>query len=298
MESFLSALFSEVIACAALIRNMLVICVLSALLKNLTESFKNKAVGELGFYVCYVVLVIVLLTAFQTAVDLTRGVITTLAGMMQASIPLLISLLVMSGAAGSAYAFSPALVFAVNAVSVLVGGVIAPLAVLGASVEIVNYLTEKEILKNFAALLKKLCTWSLRGVTVGFAAVLTLQKISAPILNNVVARSAKAAAGAAPVVGDMLAGAWDMVLVWASAVKSGVLVALVVAVAAACAVPLVKLVALIFIFKAAAALAQPVCDERVVKCIDSIAGFSLLLLGCLAAVAAMYVLAVVILLSF
>ena len=62
-------------------------------------------------------------------------------------------------------------------------------------------------------------------------------------MDNVAARTAKSAVNAVPVVGDILTGAVDIVTYWTSAVRSGVAVALIIAVAAALIVPAAKLAA-------------------------------------------------------
>ena len=297
LTAFLSMLFREVRANMSLLRNLLVICLLSALLKNLTESFQNKGVGELGFYVCYMLLVTVLFSAFFTAASLASDVIRTLALLMQASIPLLISLMIMSGTVGAAAFFSPTLAFAVNTITIFVDGVLTPLIILSACIQIVSSMTEKQLLTNFAALLKNICTWGLRGIAAVFVAVLGLQRITAPILTNAAARSARAALSAAPVVGGVLNSAWDVVFVWAEAAKSGVMVAFIITIILACLAPALQMLALALLFKLTAALIQPICDERLITCLNEIGGFVFLLLGCLVTVMVMFILSVVILLA-
>ncbi len=298
LAALLSGLFSEITANGALMGNLLFLCVISAVLRNLTESFDSKGVGELGFYVCYVAIILVMLSAFHTAVVMTGETIALMASFMEGSIPLVLTLMVASGMVGAPLVFSPTLIFAVTFITTFIKGLLTPMVTLGALMEIVNYISEKEILSHFSGLIKNICNWSLKIVTFLFVSVLTLQRLTAPLITNLVAKSARTAVNVVPVVGKMINGAWDMVLIWAQAIKGGVLAAFVVTTVTLCAVPVLKLLALIFIFKATAAIIQPVCDERIVKCLGSVGSYSLLLLGCLVAVMAMFVSAMVVLLSF
>ncbi len=298
LVSFLYMLFGEIYQCGGLMRNLLVISILSALLKNLTESFKNKSVGELAFYISYVVLIMVLFTAFNTAVVVTRDLILSLSGLMESSIPLLTALVLMSGNVSSGFTFSPLFIIVINIISIFIKSFLAPFIILAAAMQIVNYLTEKEILNNFSNLLKSICIWTLTGIAFLFVSVLSLQKVSAPILNNMVGKTAKATIGVIPIVGNVMNGAVEMVAFWAQGLKSGVMVGLIIVIALLCAFPVIKILALIFIFKLSAAIIQPISDQRIVKCIDAIGSFSLILLGCCVTVIVMFMLSVVIMLSF
>ncbi len=298
LNSFLSLLFKEIKENAGLLRNLLVICALCALLKNLTNSFDKNAASELGFYVCYIIVIMVLFNALFSALSYTKDLIQTLAGFMQASIPLLMTLIIMSGTVGAPLLYNPTMIFAVNIITFFINGFLTQLIVCGAAINIINYISEKEILKNFSELIKTVCDWSLKIIAFLFVSILTLQKITAPIMQNLVTKSAKAAIKAVPVLGDVINGAWDMVFVWAGAIKSGIMVAFVVAVVLICAFPVIKLLTLIFIFKITAALIQPISDERITKCINTIADYIFLLLGCLVTVVIMFILSVLILLSF
>ena len=298
MDGAFLLIAGELTAQFALMRNLFVIAVLSALLKNLTGSFQNKGVGELGFYVCYIALVGVIFQSFGMAASAMRDLIGTLTGIMEACLPLMISLIVMTGNIGGAYAFHPLVMFAVNVGASVIKNFIVPVIMLGAGVHIVNYLTEQEIISKFAALIKLGAATALKAIVIVFAGVLGLQRLSAPILDNLAMRTAKSATGAVPVVGDMLTGAMDTVLGFAHAAKSGVSVAIIIAALMACALPVLRILVLIAVYKFTAAAIQPVCDKRICECIDAIASFSLLLLGAGVSVCVMFLFSVMIMLSF
>jgi len=159
-------------------------------------------------------------------------------------------------------------------------------------------LVEKEMFTNLGELIRDFAKWALKGVVIIFLGVLSLQKISAPILNNLAVRAAKATAGAVPMVGGMLSGAMDTVILWGMAAKSGVLVALIITVTAACILPLTKILALFIVYRLTGAIVQPICDKRIAECIESIGDFCSLILSAGAIVSIMFVVSAVIMLSF
>ncbi len=298
INEFFNILFHEIFVNGRLIRDLLLIAMISAVLRIFTESFSNKTVSTLGFYVCYVVLILVLFASFKLAVDVGSDLVHAVSSIMQASLPLMVGMLIMSGSVASAYAFHPIVVLVINLIAMFVTYVLLPVLILGATLQIVNYLTEKDILSKFSELIKKSVTVSITGITLVFLTVLTLQRISAPILNTFAVKTAKATLKSIPVVGNLISGATDTVIFWGQAAKSGALVALILIIIIICAVPVIKLLAMVFIYKMIAALVQPVCDERIVKCIDSIGSFTMLLTGSSVTVVVMFLFAIMIMLSF
>jgi stage III sporulation protein AE len=301
-EGILSAawrlLFQELYANAGLMRNLIILGILCAVLKTLTDAYKDKEVGELAFYAVYIVIVIVLVTSFGVVTDIVNGLVDMLSTLMSAAIPLMISLLVMSGNAAGAYALNPLMIFTANLITAFVKNILTPVIIMGAAIQLINYIVERDVLSRLTELLKSAVSWGIKGIALLYAAVISLQRISLPLVNNLAVRTGKAAMKAVPVVGGILDGTLDTVLYWTSSVKSGVLAALIAVVALACAVPVVKAVAVILAYKLTAALIQPVSDPRVVKCIDSVGAYSSLLLQAGLIVVAMFVYTIVILLSF
>lgn len=297
-NSILRTLFRELFLNGRLMMNLLVVGILGALLKTLTDSFQNKGAGELGFYAGYIVIVMLLFASFRLAVDVSRGLITTLAGIMQASIPLMLGLLVLTGNVTGAAAFHPAMIFAVNIISLVIESFILPAIVFAAILRLVNYMGNRDMLTKLADFAKTSISWVLKSILAVFMLVLSLQRVSAPILNNLALKTARFTVGSLPVVGDLLSGTMDSVLYWSTAAKNGVMVALVVGVIIVCALPLIKIAALFVAFKLTAGVMQPVCDERIIKCIDGVADFIALLVWASVTVVVMFLFALMIILSF
>jgi len=297
-EWVLRHFFEEVFLNAALIRQILLVAIISALIRCLSDSFKTKAVGELGFYVSYILIVATVFASFQVSLGILNNLVMQATGMMEASIPLMLSLTAMSGNISSAALLNPILFMGVTIMARFVTHVFIPIVTAAAVLHVVNQLVEGEIFSKAVALMKKGSMLALKFMVFLFLSLLALQKLSAPIVNNLALRTARAAAGAVPVVGGALNSAMDTVINLSAAARSGVLVALIIVVCVAVAVPLLKLLSFMFIYKAAAALIQPVCDKRLVNCLDGLGDFIGMLLGAGVLVAVMFIFSAVILLSF
>ena len=290
-------IFYEVITHIGLMQQLIFVAILAALLKILTDSFDTKSAGELGFYVCYITLVTIMFSSFRLAMTIATDMINSVTQLVQLSVPVLISLVLMSGNVTGAYVYNGLLLGGINIINVVIIAVVMPLIAFVATIQVVNYLTESELLQNMSDLVHKIVNWGTKTLAVGFISILAVQRVSAPIMNNLAVRGMRATVGAVPVVGGVLSGAVDSVLYFAGATKSGVIIAIVLTIVYICLVPLAKLTAIMFIYKFVAAIVQPICDKRIVKCMNVVGKYTALLLGVSVMVAVMFSVALIMLVS-
>ncbi|MDR1000541.1 MAG: stage III sporulation protein AE [Clostridiales bacterium] len=281
-----------------LMRNLILISVLSAILKLLSDSFKNKQAGEMGFYVSFMAVVMVLLASFQTTLSIITTLVATASNVMTAALPIMFGVLLISGKLAGAAAFSPIFAVTIEGLSLCVRFLLLPVIQFGAMMEIVSCISAKSKLTNFTKLIRKVVGYALKGIALLFLTVLSLQKISSPIINSTALKVAKSGAAAIPVVGGMVSGAMDAVLFWGQAASSGLMVALVITLTVVCSASLIKILALLLMYKVTAALVQPVADDRIVKCIDAVGSFCVLLFEAGVVVVVMFIVSVAIMLAF
>ncbi|MCL2399239.1 MAG: stage III sporulation protein AE [Defluviitaleaceae bacterium] len=296
-EGILRIFFDELWVNGALIRQLLLIAVLSALIRCLSDSFKNKSVSELSFYVSYILIIATVFASFRMSTGILMDMVRQATGMMEASVPLMISLMAMSGNVTGATVLHPMLFLGLTLMTRFIAYVYIPLVTGAAALHIVNLLAEGDVLGKYVSLAKEGADILLKFLVFLFLSLLALQKVSAPIIDNLVLRTAKSVAGAVPVVGGALNSAMNTVIYLSSAARSGVLVALVIVICIAVAVPLLKLLVFMFVYKITSAVVQPIADDRIVKCLDGLGDFTGMLLGAGVLVAVMFIFTCVLMLT-
>ncbi len=287
-------IFTELFENGSLIKSLIIIALLSALLKSLTDSFKNKSVGELGFYVCYVIIAGVLFSSFYIAVGIVGDVNNFCYSFIEALLPMLTGLWIMSGNVSAAALLNSVMLFMFSFFITFIKVVIIPAVIMTCIICVLNNLSDKPMLGNAVELSKKIISFAIKGVTGLFLGILGLQSISAPLVNSALVGTVKSSTKLIPVVGSMVSGAVETALVWGKAARSGVFVAAIVMLIIVCIVPIIKLVAISLTYKLVAAVIQPVCDPRLVKCIDAVGSFTVTLMGCCIAVLILFVFSVMI----
>jgi stage III sporulation protein AE len=292
-QTLLTKLFRELAANAHLMGKLLFLAVLCALLQNLQNSFDKSAISLLAYSICYIFLMVIALTAFYNALSLARNTVGTMVGFMEALLPVLISLLAGVGAVTSAALFSPLMLFVISTVSVVVQDVVLPLLFLAAVLQCVNFFSDQYKLTNLSGLFRQAGMATLGLTLVVFIGVITIQGVAGGVADGLALRTAKyATATFIPVVGKMFADTVELVMGASLLLKNAIGLFGIATVLTLCALPLIKLVSLIVVIKIAGALVQPMGDEKMAKCLDSMGDNLLLVFGGVLTVALMFFLAI------
>jgi len=286
-------LLKEVYRNIDILIKLTVLVVFCAILKNLQASFLSENVGELAFYACYVVIVSVVVVSLNTALSLGTGIIDNMVDFMHATIPVLITLLVSGGNVASGSAFQPILIMIVEIAATIFKNALLPLVFLSTVLSIVDNISDKIQISKLAAFLKQICVWGIGLILSIFIGVIAIQGSVGAVVDGVTSKTAKFAIGAMiPVAGKYLADAADTVIGCTLLIKNAAGIAAMVGIIAICVVPLLKIAALIVLYRLTAMFIEPISEKRITKCISDIANSLTLILGVAASVAFMFLIAI------
>ena len=294
----LKYLFSEIYQNLHILLKLVVLIILCAVLRNLQTSFLSDNIGEVAFYVCYIIVVSLLLISFNTAMKLSLDVIDGMIGFMYATMPVLITLLVSGGNITSGAVFQPTMIMLVEVSATIIKNIFIPLIFLSAILSIVNNISDKVQITKLTGLLKQITGWMLGIILTVFIAIITIQGSLGATVDGVTSKTAKFAISTfVPVAGKYLADAADTVIGCTLLIKNAAGVAVMIGIIAICLVPLLKIAALVLIYKAAGALVEPISDKRMSSCINDVAGSIVYVLGIAASVTFIFLLTVTAIIS-
>ena len=291
-QALVAYFWGAVVVNLRLLGQLVVLSAVAAVLANLQAAYEGETVGRTAWTVAYLVILALGIGGFRTAVGVSRGAITDLLSYMLSLLPLLAGLCVSAGAVTTAGILSPAMIVAVHTVSVLVADVVVPLMVFAVVLEVASNLGEPARLTRLADLFRSLATGTLGVLLAVFLGVTAVSGAAAAVSDGITVRTAKFLTGSfIPVVGKMFSDAVEVVVGTSLLVKSVVGLAGLFALVLTVALPLIKLVVLILVYKLAAALVQPLGAGLVADTLASM-GHGLVLVGlATAAVALMFFLA-------
>ncbi|HHX75186.1 MAG TPA: stage III sporulation protein AE [Firmicutes bacterium] len=278
-----------------LLGKLLFLAVVAALLKNLEKAFANENIADLTQAIVYLVLIVIAMQSFGVAVTLGRETVDKMADLILAVIPLLLALLAALGSLASAAIFRPLIVFAVNFFASLTRDVVFPLIYLTTILSIVNYFSPRVTVSKLADLLKNVAVWGMGLSMTIFVGLMTIHGVASSVGDAVTIRTAKFAAGAfLPVVGGLLSDAVETVAGATLILKNTVHVAGVFILFFLVIFPLIKILALVFIYKLAAAIIQPLGNTSLCDSLNTMGNCLALVFAAVAVVSVIFYLGITI----
>ncbi len=290
--------FKELYQNIGILIRITVLVVICALLKNLQADFMSEGAGRIAFFVCYVVTVSILLVSFGTVINMGVGIIDNMVGFMYATIPVLLALLISGGNITAGGIMHPILLLIVETAATLIRNVFVPLIFMSNILMIVNNISDKIQLTRLVNLIKQIVSWALGIMMTVFIIAVTLQGSLGAVIDGATQKAAKFAISTfIPIVGKTLADAADTVIGCTLLIKNAAGAAAMIGILLICIVPLLKIIAMVGLFKAASALLEPISETRITNCINDVAGSMLHIFALTAAVAVMFIISVTALIS-
>ena len=289
MNMVLGSLFREVADLLYLLRIMLVVAVLSGFFRGLSSSFSSSKAAHVGFLVNYVLVISLIFASFYVAVGVMQTMARNVLALLAAATPIIIAVLAASGYVAPAAGFAPMIMFITGFLTLFVERILVPVITLAAVFHLISYLADKDTFEPMVDSVKKGIKFSLKAVSLIFSAIVGIQHIATPIVNNLAIRGTRLAVGAVPVVGSALSGAIDAAILYGGAMRGALSVALLIGAAGIVIGPIISIAAFVLVYRLTAALIAPICEERIVKAVATAGDYAEILLGVCAMVGFMFV---------
>lgn len=290
-KALLALLGKEILESAPLIGKLLILAVLTAVLQQLQSAFSG-GVGKMAQALAYLVLMGIALASFQTAMELATDSIQTMTGFMQTLLPVMMTLLVAMGNLTTAALFKPMVLGSLTFLSTLIKTVALPLFFLAAVLKLFNHISTEFKLSRLAGLLEFTGKLSLGIIMTVFIGVMAVQGVTGGVADGVVLRTAKYSADLIPVVGKFFKDAVELVVTSGLLLKNALGIVAIIALALICLGPVVKLVAMILVFKISSALIEPLGQKDLADTLQEMSKSLIFIFASVASVAVMFFMAV------
>jgi len=298
LNALIRVFFGEFNLNLVMIAKIMIIAVICGIFRNMNDSFKNSSVGEIGYFVCYSVVMILIIQSFLSILSVGKTSIDNMSGFMQLLFPLLLGLLTSMGNFSSVTIMQPAIGMIVGTVGAVLTNFVFPLITLSAVIILVNQISKRIQIQKLGKLLNSLCSWTLAFIFTIFISVLAIQGALTASIDGISIRTAKFAVDTfVPIVGKMFSQSLDTIVGCALLVKNAVGAAGLIILVLICLAPAVKIFSLLFLYKLAGALLEPITDERIVESLNGIGNVLSILLITVLGIAIMFFMTVALLIA-
>lgn len=245
---------------------------------NFAEVFENSQIGDVSFYMVYLLLFTILMNSYQQLGVSLGKQLEWMTQFMKGLAPAYFVAVSAASGAVTASVFYQGVLLLVWLVEWLLLTLILPGANLYVLLCMVNHLSKEDMLSKMAELLETMINWSLKTM---LGAVLGLQAVRglvAPAMDAIKRTALGRTAGAIPAVGNAVNAVTELILAGALLVKNCLGAMAVVVLLLAGAGPVIHYGLLSLSYRFLGAVAQPVSDKRIVGCLGTMGeGCALLL---------------------
>lgn len=284
-----SYLFKEFRSTLKLMVGVLVVAIISALLKNLQSAFANEGISNVAYYACFAILILLLSKSFLISVELARNTIMKLTDFMAALLPVLVLLLTTAGGITSAVTMDPIVVAAVGITPRIYVDFLIPLISLIFVLQFVSNLTGESKIGNLCKLLRQVTLWCQGIVITIFIGLISIRGITANTIDAVTLKTTKFAVdNFIPLVGKAFSDAITTVAGYSLLLKNAISSVGLIFVCIIVLFPIIKIIAMVFVYKLTGSLVEPIADKGIVSSIVGAGDSLVMIFSCVLSVSLMF----------
>lgn len=278
--------------------SIFVILVLVGLMRKTSGGFISPATDTVVSFVGRAVILVTLISLFGDVFNQVSQILADLAVLADASMPILLTLIVANGSTNLSAVCQPSMVMFSGVIIGVVRNVLLPLTLTATAFSFVSNLSQNVKMTKLSTFLNNTSSWILGILFTVFSAFTSVQGITAATMDGVSYRMAKfTAKNYIPILGGYVSDGFDIVLASTSLIKNSFGVVLLTVVVLMIAKPFLTILTLNLGLQAVSALSEPVVEGSNSKIFASITKSLTFLSALLIAVAFMFAILVIVAIS-
>lgn len=265
MNGISNIFFRELKFSLSLISKILIIVLISTILTNLQNSFEESSISQLANYFTYILIAILVIANFSELIDMAKMSVGRMVDFMQVLLPILLTLLIVTGGPTTKIMFHPMILGTVNVLGIMVNTIIFPLIYFSFIVSILSNLSQRAELGKLAELGRQIITFIITATFTIFIGILTIYGLSSKI-DGLSIRTAKFAVDTfVPIVGGFLSDAVDTVIGSSAILKNGIGIVGLIVLVMIILIPIIKVVVLLLVYSVIGAIIEPIASSNIIK---------------------------------
>ena len=260
------------------VQRILFLMFLAAVFANFAEIFDNGQIGEISFYVVYLMTFMILMDSFSGMSASLEKTVTWMKEFMRSLAPAYFVTVSASTGAASAAVFYEGVLILVWMIQWGLLNLLLPGARFYVILQLVNHLSREDMLDKMAELLYTAISWGQKTFLATAVGLQVVRNLVAPVMDSLKRGMLGKAAGSLPAVGNAVSMVTELVVTSAVLVRNSLGVVILLALVLAGAGPVIHYGLLSFVYRLLAAVAQPVSDKRIVGAFSTMGEGCVLLL--------------------
>ena len=258
---------------------ILTVCIVIGLLKNLSGSFGKKGVSDIASLVCSIVIIGLAITNFQTIYQMTVDSISTITYTMEILLPILITILISMGQVTSGTIMSPLLLTAITIFQTIIKNVVLPGIFISTILGLINCLTEKDYVNQMSKFIRQAALFITGIIMTLMSGIIAIQGLITQTSDSLIMGTAKYSLDAfIPIVGGFTSDTVELFIKCMSSIRGVVGIFGILLIGALVLIPIIKILAISAIYKITALLIELVASKKLAQGVGDM-GTSLIAMG-------------------
>lgn len=234
-----------------------------ALLKNFAQVFDRGYVSQVCFLLVYCLLMVLLMRSLFVLNEIVSDTINTVIDFMTAFIPVFATTMVLVSGDATAAGFYQMGFLIIYILQWVLGYVLVPFVRIYVLVGLMNQIMDDAPFGKLSELMSTGILWCLKLVTSLVLGLNIIKNAIAPLQDSLTRNTLRRSLSLIPGLGSTLSAASDLFLASGGIIRNGVGMAALVVLVVICAVPLIKLICMTFLYKLLGAVVEPVADKKI-----------------------------------
>lgn len=273
---------------------VLLLALVSAVLTSFIQVFDRDKIGDLCFYIIYLMIFVLLLHYFGSLSENLGDTLQGIVSFMQALIPSYY--IAVSAATGvtSAVMFHQIVLIVIFCVEYITAMILMPAVHIYVLLSFINLLTKEEMLSKISELVKNAVLWMQKTMLAVIVGMQVIQSMIAPAVDSLKRSVLGKSVSVIPGIGSAMNGVTELIFGSAVLIRNCFGATAMIVLVLLGIAPLIRLGLNTILYKFTGALLQPVCDSRLVGCFQSMGEGCGLLLKLLFTTQVLFMLTIVI----
>lgn len=242
-----------------------------SILRNFSNAFRTAYVSQLCFLLVYFVLAVLLLQSFLAFRDIVSDTLNDSVDFMRALVPVYGIAMVFSSGVATSAGFYQIAFLAVYLIQWLFLTILLPAIHVYVILELFNHFFEDEKFQNLTELLKGFICWGMKIAGIVVLGLNVVQNLISPAKDRLLNGTVSKAAAVIPGIGNAVNGVSELLLGSGILIKNCVGAAALFLLILLGMIPVLKLLCMVFFYKLAAAVTEPMTDKRIAGCLKGMA---------------------------
>lgn len=288
-----NAMYEDLLQNKKLMLQLISIALLGSIFVNISGSFGNGFVSENGFYVTYLIMTSIMLSAFSVALDMVCVSLERVLNLIRIVVPIYALAMNYIGSSVTAAGMYEIILVGVWIVQIIIIKFVIPLIKFYVIVSLVNNLNKEDSFSKLCLLIKNLVSWLLKTIVVFIAGLNIIKSLIEPQIDAIGRTTVNKVIASIP-GGSIMSVLTGTFLGAGLVIKNSIGVAGIIFIGVLVMVPVVKMFLLMLMVRITGVVVQPIGEKRYVEGIEALSGGMGLLLQTIGSSVVLFMLTVAI----